>query len=124
MEAAAWSERQRSILALMPVGLAPNLEAAWRDLAKTFADDPPGWSPSPRYRVLINEYCIETARIADYRTQLKSINLEVYREKSATAERVKVHPFVPLLDAALKRQRALFALLDMTPASRRKLFDG
>jgi hypothetical protein len=123
-ERAAWVDRERSILDLMPKDLPANVEAAWRSLAATFADDPPSWTPSPRYRALISEYCVESCRIADYRAQLKAINLEVYREKTPTGERVKVHPYVPLLDAALKRQRSLLGLLDMSPAARRKLFDA
>ncbi|ODM77783.1 hypothetical protein [Bradyrhizobium elkanii] len=124
IEAAACSARRAEFLAQMPSGLPAKVEAAWRALADVFADDPPSWSPSPRYRALINEFCVESCRIADYRSQLSAINLEVYREKATNVERVKVHPYVPLLAAALKRQRELFAMLDMSPAARRKLFDA
>ena len=75
----------------------------------------------------MREYCAEAWRIRSYRAALKTVNLEVYREKAPSgAERVKVHPYVPLLDQALKRWRELADTLEISPrAAQRKaaLFD-
>lgn len=121
------SARLQAFLGLMPSGLADDVQAEWARVAEALADDPPAWSPSPRYRDLMREYCVEGCHVEAYRSALKTINLEIYREKSGTAERVKVHPFVALLDQALHRRRDLAEMLELSPRSGRKrgsLFDA
>lgn len=119
--------RLDALLALMPAGLADDVRAEWMRVSEALADDPPGWAPSPRYRDLVREYCVEGCHVAAYRSALRTINLEIYREKAGAAERVKVHPFVGLLDNSLKRWRELSDMLELSPRSVRKresLFDA
>lgn len=127
--AAAREARRAAFLALMPVAVTGELAAEWQRLAEVLADDPPAWSPSRRYSDLLHEYCVETCHVRHYRGEvLKTPQHEVYREKSAGgADRVKVSPYVALLDAALGRLRELTDMLDLSPRARKKrgsLFDA
>lgn len=126
--AAARAARLAALVALMPSGLAQPLQDEWQALSEAIADDPPSWSPSPRYRDVMREFCLETVRIAAYRSALQTINLEIYREKTpGGVDRVKVHPYVALLDQALKRWRELSDMLELSPRAARKkdgLFDA
>lgn len=119
--AAAREARRAAFLALMPVAVTGELAAEWQRLAEVLADDPPAWSPSRRYSDLLHEYCVETCQVRRYREVLKTPHHEVYREKSTGgADRVKVHPYVALLDAALGRLRELTDMLDLSPRARKK----
>jgi hypothetical protein len=74
--------------------------------------------PSRRFRDLIFEYCAERVPDRAYRSALKTVSLEVYREKRpARRERAKVHPYVPLLEKALRRE--FEALLGVAARMRR-----
>lgn len=124
--AAAREARRSAFLALMPAWAVGDIADEWQRVAEILADDPPAWAPSRRYSDLLHEYCIESLHVRRYRADLKTPQHEVYREKIAGAERVKVNPYVSLLDAALKRLRELSDMLDLSPRARKKgsLFDA
>lgn len=119
--AAARQARLDAFMALMPAGLAPAIAAQWQQLGEALADDPPSWSPSPRYRPLILDLCVEEVRSRGYLVAMASANHEVVREPTAQGFRVKANPMVALLEASLKRKRELYGMLEMSPAARRKL---
>jgi hypothetical protein len=122
VEAAAFEERERAILALMPPGMPQDRAEAWRWFAALYAKDPPAWRPSPRFAVLIDELCAERILIAGYRSALRTPAAHVYREQAGEAERAKINPYVPLLDAALRRELKLLGVLGMLPDSPRNMF--
>lgn len=126
--AEARAQRLAALVALMPSDVDQATRDEWQRLAEAIADDPPGWSPSPRYRDVMREYCVEACRIRAYREALRTINLEIYREKTpGGVDRVKVHPYVALLDHALRRWRELADMLELSPRAARKkngLFDA
>lgn len=122
VETEALAERERSILALIPPGMPQDRADAWRWFAALYAKDPPAWLPSPRYALLIDELCAERVLIAGYRSALRNPAAHVYREQAGDAQRPKVNPYVPLLDAALKREMKLLGVLGFLPDSPRNMF--
>jgi hypothetical protein len=122
VDAAAFQERERAILVLMPPGMPQDRAEAWRWFAALYAADPPGWRPTPRFAILIDELCAERVLIAGYRSALRTPASHVYREQAGEAERAKINPYVPLLDAALKRELKLLGALGLLPDSPRNMF--
>ena len=128
-EAAARDARLHAILALRPARLSAEVEIEWQALAGTLADDPPSWAPSRRYAALLNEYCIERVNERQLRLQLATPAAQLVRETTPSgAVKVKVSPFVPLLEASLKRLRELTDMLELSPRgarqAKRKIFDA
>lgn len=127
--AAAREVRLQAVLVLMPAAMPAAVSVEWQRLAGVLADDPPTWSPSRRYAGLLHERCIEVCHVREYRALLSTAHHELYREKSdGGVERVKVSPYVALLDAALKRLRELDDMLELSPRGARRakgsLFDA
>jgi hypothetical protein len=115
LDAAALQRQSlRAIVKLMPPALSEEMSAEWRNVAEMLSDDPAGLlAPPRRYRDLIFEYCATECQIRAYRLALKTINLEIYREKTPSGrDQVKVHPYVGLLKQALDRKFELSDLLE------------
>lgn len=103
--AAARERRLQAVLAIMPAGLAPELEAQWAIVAGVMADDPPRWEPSRRYSALLHEYCVEAVNIKNLRAEVAVPQRQIVKETTAGgAVKFKINPFVELLAAALQRQ--------------------